>query len=97
MNKLEGKVALVTGGGKGIGRGMATAYIKAGAAVVLTGRTRETLEQAQAELVKLPGASVLALVADGADPDAVKQVVSQTGEACGRIDVLVNNAQVIQP
>ena len=97
MNKLKGKVALVTGGGKGIGRGMATAYIKEGAAVVITGRTRETLERTRSELMQLPGANVLALVADGADPDAVKQVVSQTGQAFGRIDILVNNAQIILP
>jgi NAD(P)-dependent dehydrogenase (short-subunit alcohol dehydrogenase family) len=96
MSKLEGKVAIVTGGGKGIGLGIATAYIKAGAAVVITGRTRETLEQTRAELLKLPGARVLALVADGTDPDAVKQVVSQTGNAFGQIDILVNNAQIIQ-
>jgi NAD(P)-dependent dehydrogenase (short-subunit alcohol dehydrogenase family) len=95
MNKLEGKVAIVTGGGKGIGLGMATAYVKAGAAVVITGRTRETLEQTKSELLKFPGANVLALVADGADPDAVKQVVRQTREAFGQIDILVNNAQVI--
>lgn len=95
MNKLEGKVAIVTGGGKGIGLGIATAYIKAGAAVVITGRTRETLEQTQAELLKLPGAKVLALVADGADPNAVKQVVSQTAKTFGQIDILVNNAQAI--
>lgn len=97
MNRLEGKVALVTGGGKGIGRGMATAYIKAGATVVITGRTRETLEKTRSELLQFPGANVLALVADGADPDQVKQVVKQTGEAFGRIDILVNNAQVILP
>jgi NAD(P)-dependent dehydrogenase (short-subunit alcohol dehydrogenase family) len=96
MNKLEGKVAIVTGGGKGIGLGMATAYVKAGAAVVITGRTRETLEQTKSELLKFPGANVLALVADGVDPDAVKQVVSQTGKAFGQIDILVNNAQAIQ-
>lgn len=96
MNKLEGKVAIVTGGGKGIGLGIATAYIKAGAAVVITGRTRETLDQTQAELLKLPGAKVLTLVADGADPDSVKQVVSQTVNAFGRIDILVNNAQTIR-
>jgi NAD(P)-dependent dehydrogenase (short-subunit alcohol dehydrogenase family) len=69
---------------------------KAGAAVVITGRTRETLEQTRAELLKLPGASVLVLVADGADPTAVKQVVSQAVEAFGRIDILVNNAQDIR-
>jgi NAD(P)-dependent dehydrogenase (short-subunit alcohol dehydrogenase family) len=97
MKNLEGKVALVTGGGKGIGRGMATAYVKAGAAVVITGRTQETLEQTRSELMQLPGANVLALVANGADPDAVKRVVSQTGQAFGRIDILVNNAQVIPP
>jgi NAD(P)-dependent dehydrogenase (short-subunit alcohol dehydrogenase family) len=96
MSKLDGKVSIITGGGKGIGLGITTAYLKAGAAVVITGRTRETLEQTRAELLKLPGARVLALVADGADPTAVKQVVSQTVEAFGRIDILVNNAQDIR-
>ena len=95
MQKLEGKVAIITGGGKGIGLGMATAYVKAGAAVVITGRTREVLEQARSELLQLPGARVLALAADGADPEAVKRVVSQAVGTFGQVDILVNCAQGI--
>jgi len=96
MGELEGKVAIVTGGGQGCGLGMATAYVKQGAAVTITGRTKETLEKAKDNLMKLPGARVLALVADGTDNDAVKEAVHQTVNEFGRIDILVNNAQAFR-
>ena len=93
MGALEGKVAIVTGGGQGCGRGMATAYAKEGAAVTITGRTKETLEKTKEDLLKIPGARVLALVADGTDDEAVKEAVRRTVDEFGRIDILVNNAQ----
>jgi len=93
MGTLDGKVAIVTGGGQGVGRGMAAAYLKAGAAVTITGRTKETLDNAREALLEIPGARVLALVADGTDDEAVPETVRRTVEELGRIDVLVNNAQ----
>ena len=93
MGQLDGKVALVTGAGQGVGKGIATAYVKQGAAVTLTGRTRETLEKTQAELLQLPGARVIYVVADGSKDEDVKNAVQKTVAEFGRIDILVNNAQ----
>jgi NAD(P)-dependent dehydrogenase (short-subunit alcohol dehydrogenase family) len=93
MGQLEGKVAIVTGAGQGVGKGIATAYVKQGAAVTLTGRKKETLEKAQEELLQLPGARVIYVVADGSKDEDVKEAVRRTVEEFGRIDILVNNAQ----
>lgn len=91
--ELDGKVAIVTGAARGIGKGMATALLKAGAAVTITDVRRETLDQTSAELDKIPGAKHLALVADGTKDEDVDEAVHKTVDAFGRIDVLINNAQ----
>jgi len=91
--ELNGKVAIVTGAARGIGKGMATALLKAGAAVTITDIREETLEQASAELGKIPGAEHRAVVADGTKDDDVDNAVRETVDAFGRIDVLINNAQ----
>jgi NAD(P)-dependent dehydrogenase (short-subunit alcohol dehydrogenase family) len=91
--QLDGKAAIVTGGARGIGKGMATALLKAGAAVTITDIRKDTLEQTSAEFDKIPGAKYLALVADGTKDDDVNGAVKQTADAFGRIDVVVNNAQ----
>lgn len=106
MGFLTGKTAIITGGGKSvlsdgrcgsIGYGIATAYAKEGANLVITGRNVKKLEEAKEELEKLYGVKVLPVQADvsaGADNEAVVQsVVKQAIEAFGRIDVLINNAQ----
>jgi NAD(P)-dependent dehydrogenase (short-subunit alcohol dehydrogenase family) len=93
MGPLDGKVAIVTGAARGIGKGMATALVKAGAAVTITDITKETLEATGGELRKLPGARVLAILADGTDDQAVKDAVRRTADEFGRIDILINNAQ----
>jgi len=94
MSTITGTVAIITGGGKGTGLGIAKAYVKEGVAVVLTGRTQSTLEAAKAELEQLvPEARVLVLAGDGKDHDVPADVVARTVEAFGRLDVLVNNAQ----
>ncbi len=103
---LDGKVAIITGGGKAslsdgsigsIGYGIATAYAKEGANLVLTGRNEQKLIDAKEELEKLYGIEVLTVVADvnsGADNEAsVKNVVTKTIEKFGKINVLINNAQ----
>lgn len=94
MKRLEGKVAIITGGGKGIGFGIAQAFAREGANLVLTGRTESRLVAAKESLEQEYGVSVLPLVADGADEEAIKGVVAKTIERFGRIDTLVNNAQV---
>lgn len=106
MGFLTGKTAIITGGGRAvlsdgscgsIGYGIATAYAKEGANLVLTGRNVQKLEDAKAELESKYGIKVLAVRADvnaGADNESVvKNVVEQTVKEFGRIDVLINNAQ----
>ncbi len=106
MGFLTGKTAIITGAGRAvlsdgrcgsIGYGIATAYAKEGANLVITGRNVKKLEDAKEELERLYGIRVLAIPADvsaGADNEAVVQeVVRQAVEAFGRIDVLINNAQ----
>lgn len=94
MGRLDGKVAIITGGGKGIGFGLAKAFAKEGANLVLTGRTESRLVNAKEVLEKEYGIEVLPVVADGADEAAIKNVVAKTVEKFGKIDTLVNNAQV---
>ena len=99
MGIFDGKVAIITGGGKAksIGYGIAVAYAKEGANLVLTGRNMQKLLDAKEELEQLYGIRVLPMQADVTpDDDAediVKNVVAKTIETFGRIDVLINNAQ----
>lgn len=94
MGKLNGKVAIVTGGGKGIGFGIAKAFANEGADLVITGRTESRLVAAKEKLEAEYGIKVLPIVADGADEAAIANVVSKAVETFGHIDTLVNNAQV---
>ena len=94
MKRLEGNVTIITGGGKGIGFGLATAFAREGSNIVITGRNMERLEQAKEKLEHQWGIKVLPVVADGADEEAVKNVVAQTVGTFGKIDTLINNAQV---
>ena len=107
MSFLKDKVAIITGGGRAkplsdgsagsIGYGIAIAYAKEGANLVLTGRNLAKLEEAKEEIERLYGVKVLILQADineKEDGEAVaKFVVSETIKEFGRIDVLINNAQ----
>jgi NAD(P)-dependent dehydrogenase (short-subunit alcohol dehydrogenase family) len=93
MGKLDNKVAIITGGGKGIGFGIASAFAKEGANLVLTGRTVSRLEDAKKTLESY-GVQVLPVAADGGHEDEVKAAVKQAVDTFGRIDVLINNAQV---
>jgi citronellol/citronellal dehydrogenase len=83
-----GKVALVTGGGTGIGRAVARELARTGAQVVICGRRDEPLAAVQQEL----GDACLAVQTDVREPDQVERLVDQALERFGRIDVLVNNA-----
>ncbi|MDE5991990.1 MAG: SDR family oxidoreductase [Oscillospiraceae bacterium] len=106
MGHLTGKIAIITGAGRAvlkdgtcgsIGYGIATAYAKEGANLVITGRNVKKLEDAKEELERLYGIKVLTVqadVSDGSDNEAVvKNVIDKTIETFGRIDVLINNAQ----
>ena len=92
MGTLDGKVAIVTGAARGIGKGMATALGKAGAAVTITDIRQDVLDQTSAEFDQL-GIQHVAIVADGTKDADVENAVQKTVEAFGRIDVLINNAQ----
>ena len=94
MKRLNGNVAIITGGGKGIGFGIAQAFAEEGSNLVLTGRTESRLIEAKNRLEEMYGIEVLPIVADGADEEAIKNVVAKTVEKFGKIDTLVNNAQV---
>ncbi|MBR6813146.1 MAG: SDR family oxidoreductase [Tidjanibacter sp.] len=94
MKRLEGNVTIITGGGKGIGYGLAEAFAREGSNLVITGRTLSRLESAKERLEAAYGVDVLPIVADGADEEAIKNVVAKTIEHFGKINTLINNAQV---
>lgn len=86
---LKGKVALITGGGRGLGKAIAQRFVKEGAKVVITGRRKETLDT----LAKaLPKGSAFACQGDVTNEADVKRMVAETVKFGGKIDVLVNNA-----
>ena len=87
----NGKTALVTGAGSGIGRATAHALLREGYAVVLAGRRREALEQTIAEAGNA-GKRALSVPADVSDPSSVAALFQRTKEAFGRLDLLFNNA-----
>ena len=90
------KVALVTGAGSGIGKGVAIAFLRRGYAVVLAGRRKERLEAALQESGEDP-ARGLVVPADVSDPASVRRLFEATREAFGRLDVLFNNAGTNAP
>ena len=94
--RLSGQVALITGGGRGIGRAIALRFASEGAAVMLAATKREPLEATAAEIRKAGGRAATAVV-DVADEAAVKVVVAATLGELGRLDILVNNAGVGGP
>jgi 3-oxoacyl-[acyl-carrier protein] reductase len=88
---LKGKVALVTGGGRGIGKSVALMLAKNGASVALCGRTQQTLDDT-AEEIRAFGVSAWPIVADVREYANIKRFVADAAHAAGRIDILVNNA-----
>jgi NAD(P)-dependent dehydrogenase (short-subunit alcohol dehydrogenase family) len=91
MPELDGKVALVTGGSKGIGRAIALALAEAGADVALAARGPEALEKTAGEVEHL-GRRALPVPTDMTDPEQVTVLVDRTATELGSLDVLVNNA-----
>lgn len=89
--RIEGKTALITGGGTGIGRAIAQRFAKEGARVAISGRRKAPLEETIASM----GPDSLALTADVTDMADVEQMIDDVRAAWGRIDILVNNAAII--
>ena len=93
---LEGKVALVTGASRGLGRAIALAFAGEGAALALCARREEALQQVAGEVRRL-GRRVLAVPADVRSPRDLERLVALTLERFGRVDILVNNASELGP
>jgi NAD(P)-dependent dehydrogenase (short-subunit alcohol dehydrogenase family) len=94
--KLAGRVAIVTGGGRGLGREIALRFASEGAAVVVAGTRREALEATAREIVAAGGRS-LAVTTDVSNEADVVRMVDATLAAFGRLDILVNNAGIAGP
>lgn len=88
---LKGKVAIVTGGGRGLGEQIAVGFAEAGANVVVCSRRVAACEEVSQKLQEI-GVESLALKCDITNPEDVKNIVNQTVEKFGRIDILVNNS-----
>lgn len=89
--RYAGKTVWVTGGGSGLGRGMAQAFANEGAAVCVIGRRQEALDETVA-LIESAGGAAFGLACDVRDPQRIEETVAQIAARTGRIDVLVNNA-----
>ncbi len=95
-SEFAGKVALVTGGSKGIGRACAYAFAEEGANVAVTGRTLDELEATAAQVGEI-GTEALVCQSDFTDREQVAGIVPSVLDKFGRIDILVNNAAIIHP
>ncbi len=88
---LTGRVAIVTGASRGIGKAVAEAYARAGAKVVLASRKQEALNDA-AKAIRASGGEAIGIAAHNGDKSALKDLVEQTVTRYGKLDILVNNA-----
>ena len=90
--ELQGKVAIVGGASKGLGRACAQTLAEEGARLVLCSRTADELEQAAAEIRDTTGAEVLAMAGDLERTETIADLVSRTVDTYGALDILVNNS-----
>ena len=97
MSQLSGKVALITGGSRGIGAGIAKRLAADGAAVAITYTKGADAASAVVKEIERNGGKAVAIQADAADVEAVRGAVEKTVAALGRLDVLVNNAGIANP
>lgn len=91
MSSLEGKVAVVTGAGRGIGKAISAALARAGCRLVLAARTREQIEAVQNEILS-QGGDALAVPTDLTVDDDIRRLVEKSQEKWGGVDILINNA-----
>ena len=94
--RLDGKVAVVTGAGRGLGAAMALAFAEAGADVVIAARTQSQLDEV-AEQVRAAGRRAHVIVADLAHPEDTAKLAAAAIEAFGKLDVVVNNVGGTMP
>src|SRR5688500_6415894 len=89
---LNGKTALVTGGGRGIGRAIALAFARQGARIAVAARTSEQVKEVAREI----GGGAIGLVCDVSDPESVTRMFAEMREQLGDADILVNNAGIAE-
>ena len=94
MGKLDNKVAIITGGNAGVGKEIAKLFASEGAKVVISARRQQVLEEAAKE-IEAAGGTVLCVPTDISKVDDVKNLVSKTVETLGQLDILINNAGVL--
>ena len=94
MNKLQGKVAIVTGSTSGMGRASALLFAREGAKVVITGRNEQRAGET-VERIRADGGEAVYVIADAAESDYARKIFEGTMEAYGRVDVLMNNAGML--
>ena len=91
MGQLDGKVAIVTGGGSGIGKGIAKAFVDEGCCVIIAARDAQRLDDAVTDLKNAPG-TVISIPTDVTDEDQMVSLFSKTMDQFGRLDILVSNS-----